>query len=337
MVEITNGFNNFFLFFILFKTDIQFLLPIMVSVSTAKFTADRLCHALYDWQLVTREMPFLEPEPPRHTSKMTASDVMAGSSKDITSVDAIASPTASYGVSHSTSNHKRNGVVCFNQRVSVEEIVYKLKTYTHRGFPVVDSQNHFLGLILSRQLELLLGLRVWTLPQHQLIMNATQFRERMYERRIDVFSLSLQASDLSAIIDLGQHMNRSVLTIHSEYSCESAYRLFRSMGLRHLPVVNAMNQVVGIITRKDLMEHSIDHVYNDLTRASSRSFYQRNPDQIMFGGSGGGNNNGSDEAGIGGGNSLKSMSPVDVNLQLFDSGSSGDSIASSPRSVYDED
>lgn len=36
-----------------------------------------------------------------------------------------------------------------------------------------------------------------------------------------------------------------------------AFRLFRALGLRHLPVVNDINEVVGMITRKDVARYRI--------------------------------------------------------------------------------
>jgi hypothetical protein len=40
-------------------------------------------------------------------------------------------------------------------------------------------------------------------------------------------------------------------------SVQRAYRLFRTMGLRHLPVVNHDNVLVGMITRQDVTEHRL--------------------------------------------------------------------------------
>ena len=40
------------------------------------------------------------------------------------------------------------------------------------------------------------------------------------------------------------------LILGHRYSVERTFILFRTMGLRHLPVVNEYNEVVGMITRK---------------------------------------------------------------------------------------
>jgi CBS-domain-containing membrane protein len=43
-------------------------------------------------------------------------------------------------------------------------------------------------------------------------------------------------------------------------SVQRAYRVFRTLGLRHLIVVNKRNQVLGIVTRHDLVStHYLGH------------------------------------------------------------------------------
>ena len=48
-------------------------------------------------------------------------------------------------------------------------------------------------------------------------------------------------------------VNISVPKIEKDYSLYRTYVIFRTLGLRHLVVVDVHNRVVGIITRKDLM------------------------------------------------------------------------------------
>lgn len=35
------------------------------------------------------------------------------------------------------------------------------------------------------------------------------------------------------------------------------FRLFRALGLRHLPIVNDSSEVVGMVTRKDLARYRV--------------------------------------------------------------------------------
>ena len=54
------------------------------------------------------------------------------------------------------------------------------------------------------------------------------------------------------LVDLRPYMDTSPFTVLDTFSILRAYTLFRSMGLRHLPVVDPCNRVVGILTRKDM-------------------------------------------------------------------------------------
>ena len=47
-------------------------------------------------------------------------------------------------------------------------------------------------------------------------------------------------------------------TVQQTYSLDRTYILFRSLGLRHLVVVDQHNRPTGIITRKDLMGFKIE-------------------------------------------------------------------------------
>jgi CBS-domain-containing membrane protein len=57
----------------------------------------------------------------------------------------------------------------------------------------------------------------------------------------------------------------SVLTLNAIFynSQQRCYRVFRTLGLRHLLVVNSHNQVQGIITRQDLVGSTADRSGSD--------------------------------------------------------------------------
>lgn len=46
------------------------------------------------------------------------------------------------------------------------------------------------------------------------------------------------------------------------------------MGLRHLPVVDKFNSVVGMITRKDLVEEALEETLANLVRMNDIAPYQ---------------------------------------------------------------
>lgn len=59
-------------------------------------------------------------------------------------------------------------------------------------------------------------------------------------------------------IDLEPYVNRSASRIDENFSLHRTYIVFRTLGLRHLMVVDSANRVVGIITRKDLMGFNLE-------------------------------------------------------------------------------
>ncbi|KAL7748494.1 hypothetical protein RI367_006189 [Sorochytrium milnesiophthora] len=108
----------------------------------------------------------------------------------------------------------------------------------HNGFPIVTSarDNRLMGLILRRQVE------------------AAVQSARDSELRVSWLDYS----------------NLSPHSVQETCTASKAYKLFRSLGLRHLVVVNEENRVVGIITREDFAgvvhdEHGHGHDSDDVT------------------------------------------------------------------------
>lgn len=58
-------------------------------------------------------------------------------------------------------------------------------------------------------------------------------------------------------IDLRPYSNTACYTVNETASIQRTYRLFRTLGLRFLCVVNHNNQVVGCISRKDLLTEAL--------------------------------------------------------------------------------
>ena len=51
-------------------------------------------------------------------------------------------------------------------------------------------------------------------------------------------------------LDLGPYVNTSAATVTETFSIERTYLVFRTMGLRHLVVLDSASRVRGIVTRK---------------------------------------------------------------------------------------
>ena len=125
------------------------------------------------------------------------------------------------------------------------------------------------GLILRKQLLILLQAQAWNTTR--CLFNPLDMRQRLatldmkhQHQLIADIERELTISDSNAKLDLRPYMNRSPFSVHYDFHSVFCFRLFRSMGLRHLPVVNDANEVVGIITRKDIVSPIVKMKYDAL-------------------------------------------------------------------------
>jgi len=134
--------------------------------------------------------------------------------------------------------------------LSIEEkmgvIEDMLEATHHNAFPVVETgvsglNRYFAGMITRSQLD-------------QLVENS---------KITSKYASALE--DKEKTIDLSVSMNPSPFIVQSQLSLRRVLRLFRGMGLRHLCVVDARQRVVGIISRKDLINapKKINRALND--------------------------------------------------------------------------
>eukprot|EP01111_Echinosteliopsis_oligospora_P014756 TRINITY_DN5644_c0_g1_i1.p1 TRINITY_DN5644_c0_g1~~TRINITY_DN5644_c0_g1_i1.p1 ORF type:complete len:765 (-),score=173.89 TRINITY_DN5644_c0_g1_i1:120-2414(-) len=216
--------------------DIQFLVPIITTVMVSKAVGDYLTYPLYDAQLHQKSIPFLESESINVMDTMKCSDTMA------------------------------RGVVCFHLNEKVGNILKVLRATTHNGFPVVEGDNKYKGLIQRRHVLCLIQHRIFA---NQKRLNHDEFWAAMNGPRVGLTELQLSPSELDMEIECWLYMNLSAIIVHEDMGLSTAFRLFRTMGLRHLTVVDDSNIVVGMITRKDLLHEVCEHKYEELASSSS--------------------------------------------------------------------
>ncbi|KAM8951214.1 H(+)/Cl(-) exchange transporter 7 isoform 2-T2 [Lycaon pictus] len=187
---------------------------------------------LYDMHIQLQSVPFLHWEAPVTSHSLTAREVMS------------------------------TPVTCLRRREKVGVIVDILSdtTSNHNGFPVVelagDTQPARLqGLILRSQLIVLLKHKVFVerssmgLVRRRLRLK--DFRDA-YPRFPPIQSIHVSQDERECTMDLSEFMNPSPYTVPQDASLPRVFKLFRALGLRHLVVVDNCNQVVGLVTRKDL-------------------------------------------------------------------------------------
>ncbi|KAJ9464335.1 Chloride channel protein D [Diplonema papillatum] len=228
--------------------DLPHLPDIMLCVMTAKTIADCFTHPLYHSTLDLKCVPFLDWD--IHLQYMdcyTAKHLIQANPKTLS---------------------------VLHTRETIENIYKAMSETAHNAFPVVsttsieggvDGYGVLKGTVLRTQLEQIL----WFLYRREKDPLARD-QKLDYEGLVQVQE-QIYWEDLSGIpfkdglpddlndkfIDLGPLMNTSAFSVPETMSVSATYNLFRGMGLRHLVVVNKSFSVVGMLTRKDLVAHTI--------------------------------------------------------------------------------
>lgn len=213
-------------------SNVTYGFPIMLVLMTAKIVGDVFIEGLYDMHIQLQSVPFLHWEAPVTSHSLTAREVMSAP------------------------------VTCLRRREKVGVIVDVLSSSAsnHNGFPVVDGADaaqppRLQGLILRSQLIVLLKHKVFVerssmgLVRRRLRLK--DFRDA-YPRFPPIQSIHVSQDERECTMDLSEFMNPSPYTVPQEASLPRVFKLFRALGLRHLVVVDNRNQVVGLVTRKDL-------------------------------------------------------------------------------------
>jgi len=216
--------------------DAKAILPMIFVLTIAKMTGDLFTPSFDDAMIHLNKLPFLEEEPPHEYELLTARDVMARS------------------------------VVVLRERERVSDLLAVLERTEHNGFPIIDPGCHnegtfFAGIILRRQLLPLFQDRIWELQDRGAPLSETNvhhFVDSAFGSRKKALSTRLSAQDTQATLDLRSFMDPSPYVVNELMPLRRVYRLFNEIGVRHLPVVDCREQVVGIITRKDLLPENIE-------------------------------------------------------------------------------
>eukprot|EP00929_Paragymnodinium_shiwhaense_P000861 TRINITY_DN101063_c0_g1_i1.p1 TRINITY_DN101063_c0_g1~~TRINITY_DN101063_c0_g1_i1.p1 ORF type:complete len:830 (+),score=149.60 TRINITY_DN101063_c0_g1_i1:103-2592(+) len=219
-----------------------FGLPIFLTVMASKWTGDIFNDGLYDIHIKLKHVPLLETFPEKEMIVMSARDVM-------------------------------NPDVLVTERVEqVEHLLKILQSCEHHAFPVVHNETQrFLGMVKRNTLhEVLYHGRRWSLFQEPegdlphytpcLPWKEVMKRHPNYPSLDEVIEV-LKEEDYAKRVDLRPYVNRGGYSVPVHAALTRVYMLFRTLGLRHLPVVSHTGAVCGIITRKDLIlkHEEIEH------------------------------------------------------------------------------
>ncbi|GJQ72142.1 hypothetical protein Trydic_g3236 [Trypoxylus dichotomus] len=215
--------------------NISFGLPLIVTLIAAKWTGDFFNEGIYDTHIQLNGVPLLPWDPPAMANKIYASEVMS------------------------------HPVITLKTVENVGHIVELLKVTTYNGFPVVDppasdhsevtTYGRIRGLILRSQLIVILQRKIFNeRAQNWDNISNSIFRDE-YPRYPTIDEVDITEEERTFSIDLRPFMNRSPYTVLHSFTLPRMFRLFRALGLRHLPIVNDCNEVIGMVTRKDLARY----------------------------------------------------------------------------------
>jgi chloride channel 7 len=219
--------------------DLQYGLPLVVTLIAAQWFGNMFNEGLYEIKIHFSGHSFIHEDIPRLSHILLAMDVMTP--KPCT----------------------------LPVRPKVGDIFQMLHDTTHNGFPVVAQRDGKLkGIILRKHLCTLLHLKVYGPNKascHLDQPNVTfQTMEDFYPTFPSVNQLELGADDMECWVDLSLYLCCEPYVIQEQATLQRTFRLFRTLGLRHLCVVNPDFEVVGIITRHELTEHHVDECLDNM-------------------------------------------------------------------------
>jgi len=215
-------------------------LPIMLTVMFAKWVGDIFNVGLYDIHIELEHVPFLEPFPEDEHHVLQVHEVMSRP-------------------------------VNIPIKCQLQELISVLSSTEHSTFPVVNNHETqlFRGVIRRDYLCGILkaGQKNWEefiktesdgpdppmVEVHDLMRlypcfpSVEEATEAWYE----------PTAHGAFVVDLSNYVNPEPYTIGHKACLARAYRLFRQMGLRCLPVTNGQHQVAGVLTRQDFTHHSL--------------------------------------------------------------------------------
>eukprot|EP00731_Ephydatia_muelleri_P014760 Em0008g480a len=248
--------------------DITFGLPILFTVMVAKWVGDLFNTGIYHIHITLKRIPHLDGESPYQMNRLVAEDVMHADFSYLFPITRVRSVVTVLRVSSSSAFP----VVRLDHRTSVTQDTVGQHTPFLYSLPRASlwRQNEQMkkkqkvvlcGMILRSQLIMLLKGKVFF---NERVGPAAQrevsYDEMMadYPRSDDIFKMEFTDEEKEQLMDLSLYMNPSLYCVSSQTPLYQVFNLFRTMGLRHLPVLNeASHNLVGIVTRFDLTHEKL--------------------------------------------------------------------------------
>lgn len=218
--------------------EVHFLLPILLGIMVAKWVADAMEHALYHSLLEFKNVPFLPSDPP------------GGQALEILPVSGI--------MCHGP-------VKVVHEKESLLAATELLRSTKFHAYPVVRASERgeeLVGIITRDHLTVVLMHAA--LQQSRNTSRGTMTFEQL-DGKVDIKGIERKAdeeadrelkiiengdSEAETSIDLTAYVNRSEIAVHQDFSAMRTYLLFRTLGLRHMPVRRSDKHAEALGTRR---------------------------------------------------------------------------------------
>lgn len=229
--------------------NMTYLLPLMVTFGAARYSGKFFAEGIYDIQLHMKSFAYLDS----HLHSLGLLNL-----NPVTEI--MASP-----------------VITLCEVDTVKHVYDVLKHTKHNGFPCLDRYGRFRGLILRKTLVSLLEVRAFAGPAPERTVPYTvneqgeldpvqgveistcstvfyDALEKKYPKYTVIDEVVLSKADMAMYVDLRAYMDTSAFIVHETTSVSRCHNQLRTMGLRHLVVIDSSYSVVGIVTRRDLTD-----------------------------------------------------------------------------------
>ncbi|KAJ9464278.1 Chloride channel protein C [Diplonema papillatum] len=225
--------------------DIQYIVPLVLVIVIAKNVGQFFNEPYYDALLELRHIPVLEEEPPATMELFHVGDLMA--------IDPV----------------------CANRFATLWDLTCLIQDTGHSCFPVVRGKQDptLLGSLSRESVHILI--EAWNLTsvtetpggcvffeQGGVPMPALSYKEfmrledslRTGHRSVDTSTVRQEMAE-KLFVDILPYTNLSAFIVPPTFSLATAFTVFRTMGLRHLIIVNTAHAPIGILTRQELHKH----------------------------------------------------------------------------------
>lgn len=246
--------------------DMQYVLPLMLTVMTARLVGNIFTEGIYDMHIHVRGLPYLDEDDDSFGRQRELHDLTVGEimTREIVTLPSVVQVGQVWQVLTSGGHHcypicdeKEPGILqgTIARKVLCTLLKHRayspslasLDTTTPPSSPTARSrrENHQQEE-LEREKE-----RIGE-SSHVSPLVHWGTLECVYPNYPDISTIHPTSSDRSAWLDLRPYIDKAPFILNQQASLQRTYRMFRTLGLRHLIVIDNYQHVVGMVTRSDI-------------------------------------------------------------------------------------